>query len=532
MSVGEQSKATGRKPVSVADALRISRQHLEQGRFKAAEAIATQVANSQKAGNADAFHILGIAAFRQGHLTKAIRLTQKAVALAPRSAAFHSNLAEMCRLGGKRAQALKVAQRAVELDSRNAQAWNNLGVIHFDNGDFEAAERCYRRALQIDDKFASAWSNLGNALHRLQKDDEAHAALETATRLNPAYSEAYVNDALRYREAGALAEAEKRLESAIAANPKNANAHVTLSTVRFLRGAYAEGWREYEWRLALPGVVPRGLKGAPWRGEDLTGKHILVFCEQGLGDTIQFSRYLSRLSALQPGRISVLAQERLRPLLRQNFPAFDFVKRPPDDTDFHCPLLSLHGLLKLDPSDRTPMDAYLEAPADRAAQWKAQFLKHGRSEGGACVGRQFHASQRSQPVDACGGLAAAHGHRRVPFLQPADRSAAFRARRSRVALVDLSADVSTMPDTAAAISALDLVISVDTSLAHLAAALGTETWTMLSFVPDWRWGTGGEHAPWYSSMRLFRQASQRDWNSVVQSVGAALKEKTSGAAKV
>lgn len=531
MSVGEQSKATGRKPVSVADALRISRQHLEQGRFKAAEAIATQVANSQKAGNADAFHILGIAAFRQGQLTKAIRLTQKAVALAPRSAAFHSNLAEMCRLGGQRAQALKVAQRAVELDSRNAQAWNNLGVIHFDNGDFEAAERCYRRSLQIDDKFASAWSNLGNALHRLEKDDEAHAALETATRLNPAYSEAYVNDALCYREAGALAEAEQRLESAIAANPKNANAHVTLSTVRFLRGAYAEGWREYEWRLALPGVVPRGLKGAPWRGEDLAGKHILVFCEQGLGDTIQFSRYLSRLSALQPGRISVLAQERLRPLLRQNFPDFDFVKRPPDDTDFHCPLLSLHGLLKLDPSDRTPMDAYLEAPADRAAQWKARFagmdgLKVGLVWGGSLTHRNDH--NRSMPAEALRPLMDTKGCHFFS-LQIGPRLSELAALGP--ALVDLSADVSTMPDTAAAISALDLVISVDTSLAHLAAALGTETWTMLSFVPDWRWGTSGEAAPWYSSMRLFRQASQRDWNSVVQSVGAALKEKTSGAAK-
>lgn len=529
MSAGEQSKATGQKPVSVADALRIARQHLEQGRFKAAEALATQIANSRKTGQADAYHILGIVAFRQGHLPKAVRLTQKAVALAPRSAAFHSNLAEMFRLAGQRGQAIKVAQRAVELDSRNAQAWNNLGIIHFDNGDFDAAERCYRRSLQIDDKFASAWSNLGNALHRLQKDEEAHAAFATAIRLNPAYSEAFVNDALCYREAGALGEAEQALEAAIAANPKNANAHVSLSTVKFLRGACAEGWREYEWRLALPGVVPAGLKGAPWRGEDLAGKHILVFCEQGLGDTIHFARYLSRLAALQPAKVSVLAQERLRPLLRQNFPGFDFVKRPPDNTDFHCPMLSLHGLLKLDPADREPAMPYLTAPQDRVEQWRSRLsdmdgLKVGLVWGGSLTHRNDH--NRSMPAETLRPLMEVEG---CHFL-----SLQIGPRLSELAalgpgLVDLSADVSTMVDTAAAISALDLVISVDTSLAHLAAALGTETWTMLSFVPDWRWGMTGDKAPWYRSMRLFRQTSQRDWNSVVTSVSAALKSKAAAA---
>lgn len=510
--------------MSVDDALRMARELFQQGRAADAARIAQEVADF-RGGHPDAFHLLGVIAYQGGRLDRAIKFTEQAVRLAPQTAAFHSNLAEMCRLRGRLEQALAAGKRATELQPGNAQAWNNLGIIHFDRKDFAGAEACYRRALTLDERFGHAWNNLGNALVRLGRDEDAHQAFARAIALVPQYSEAMVNDGLCYREEGRFDLAGERLRQAIEANPNNANAHVSHAILQMLQGHEQEGLGEYEWRLALPGITPKGLPGQRWRGEPISGKRVFVFCEQGLGDTIQYLRYLTALAARRPETITVQVQPNLQRLVEDNFPFVKVVRNIPqaDDSDFHCALMSLPLLLAQPVVGASAQGAYLSAPSDQADAWRTRLnggtLKVGLAWAGSVTHKYDYS--RSIPADFLLPLLRTEG---CSFHGLQIGSKAASEPLIHKGMVDLSRDVGTMTATAAAISALDLVISIDTSIAHLAGALGKPVWMMLCRVPDWRWRLTGETTPIYGSMRIFRQPERGDWASVVEAVSHALTE--------
>lgn len=512
--------AAAKRWMSVDDALKLARDHMEAGRLPAAEKVAQEIADAQ-GRNADAFHLLGIIAYRQKRLDRAIKFIEKAIAIAPRTAAFHANLAEMYRLRGKTEPALAAGERAVALDPSNVQGWNNLGIIHYDRGDFAGAEQCYRKALAAAPAFAHAWNNLGNALTRLERDDEAHVAFATAISLQPQYSEAMVNDGLSYREEGQFDLAAERLRQAVDAHPKNANARISLAMLRMLRGDIDGGLPDYEWRLALPGARPKALPGELWRGGPLEGRRLFVYAEQGLGDTIQYLRYLKPLAMRRPGGISVQVQPGLQRLVELNFPYVDVVRAAPA-ADFHCALMSLPLLLAYPFGREEP--PYLVAPADQVEAFKARFAQYeGLKVGLVWAGNTAHKYDysRSMSAEALAPIFKVAGSRFFSLqigAKPAD------ARIVKADMIDLAKDVSNMTATAAAIAALDLVIGVDTSLVHLAGALGTPVWTLLASVPDWRWGLGTDATPIYRSMRLFRQRQRRDWAGVVGEVATALEQ--------
>lgn len=519
------AEAAPKRWMSVDEALKLARDLMDAGRLTEAEKVAQDVANGQ-GRNADAFHLIGIVAYRQGRLDRAIKFIEKAIELAPRTAAFHANLAEMYRLRGKTEPALAACERAVALDSRNSQAWNNFGIIHYDRGDFAKAEECYRKALAGNPQFAHAWNNLGNALVRLEREGEAHDAFQRAIALQTNYSEAMVNDGLNYREEGEFGLAAERLQQAIEANPKNANARISLAMLRMLQGDLKGGLAEYEWRLAMPGIRPRNLPGQLWRGEPIEGKRIFVHCEQGLGDTIHYLRFLKPLAARRPGAIILQTQASLQRLAELNFPFVEVVRSAPasDGADFHCALMSLPLLLSYPVERRDPQDAYLSAPGDQVEIFRNRFAgKGGLKVGLVWAGNTAHKYDysRSMPAERLLPLLKVEG---CHFYSLQIGSKPADAVLFKEGVTDLSKDVSNMMSTAAAIAALDLVIGVDTSLIHLAGALGTPVWTMLSRVPDWRWGLGGDTTPLYSSMRLFRQKQRRDWPGIVQDVAAALEQ--------
>ncbi|HEY4342973.1 MAG TPA: tetratricopeptide repeat-containing glycosyltransferase family protein [Parvibaculum sp.] len=509
--------------MSVDDALRLARDHLARGAFGEASRIAEQVAE-QKRGSADAFHIMAVSAFRAGRLDKAIVHAERATARAPKTSAFWSNLAEMLRRRGFIERGLSAARRSLTLDPRNAQGWNTLGILEFERRNFAEAERACRRALDIDPSAASSWNNLGNALCRLERDAEAHEAYARAISSRPAYYEAMVNDALCWREEADFARATARLDEALVASPRNANAHLCRAIVSFLKGETAQGRIEYEWRLALPRAVPRALPGKAWRGEEIAGRRIFVFAEQGLGDTIQSLRYLRRLLERRVASISFLAPRNLRNLVARNFPEIDVATRMPEagTVDYHCALMSLPLLLDGPAGTISPGTAYLTAEPERVAAWRERLAPfRGRKIGLVWAGNgtyqnDHNRSMRAQMFAPLLEVAGCH------FFGLQIGPAGAQVSALKPGVQDLGDRVSNMSETAAAIAALDLVISVDTSLAHLAGALGTPVWTLLPHVPDWRWGMEGKAHPLYGFMRLFRQKTRRDWAGVIADVRMAL----------
>ena len=522
---GRAEAGSSKRWMSVEDALNLAREYLDAGRLPEAEKIAQEVSDAQ-GRNADAAHLVGIIAYRQGRIERAIKFIEKAISIAPRVAAFHANLTEMYRLRGKLEPALAAGERAVALDPSNAQAWNNLGIVQFDRGNFAKAEPCYRKALAASPQFAHAWNNLGNALVRLDREREAHDAFAHAIALNPLYSEAMVNDGLCYREEGEFDLAAERLQQAIGVNPQNANARISLAMLHMLRGDLRGGLPEYEWRLAMPGMRPRVLPGQPWRGEPLEGKRLFVYCEQGLGDTIHFLRFLKPLAARRPASIALRVQSGLQRLVEENFPEIEVLRGAPaaDQADLHCALMSLPLLLSYPVEKREPQGPYLTAPADQVELFRQRFERYdGLKVGLVWAGNTTHKYDysRSMTADVLPPLLQAEGCHFFSLqigVKPAD------ARIVKDGMIDLSKEVSNMTATAGAIAALDLVIGVDTSLIHLAGALGTPVWTMLASVPDWRWGLGSDTTPLYGSMRLFRQKQRRDWPGVVRDVTDALTQ--------
>jgi len=516
----------GKRWLSVTDAIKLVQAHLQAGRVVNAEQVAADIV-AARPRNPDAHHLLGIAFYRQQKMEKAIKSIERAIDLAPATGAFHANLAEMYRLKGQPELGLAAGEKAVTLNPKDSQGWNNLGIIHFDRQDFVKAESCYRNAVLANENFGHAWNNLGNALVRLERDAEAHEAFARAILLTPNYSECMVNDGLSYREEGELDLAEERLRQAVQVNPRNANAQVSLAILQKLKGDYGRGMMGYEWRLALPEARRQNLPGQRWKGEAIAGKRLFVYAEQGLGDVIQYLRYLAPLAMRRPASIMVQVQPGLHKLAELSLPGVQFVKNPParDQVDLHCAIMSLPFLLRLPILPAEPQGKYLTAPEDMRISFRERFAKYeGLKVGLVWQGNTSHKfdHHRSMPgefllpligVPDCHFFSLQIGHKAAdgPFLDSG--------------LVDLSKDVSSMTATAAAICELDLVIAVDTSLAHLAGALGAPVWTALSHVPDWRWGLAANTTPLYRSMHLFRQAGRRDWASVVAQMEAPLREK-------
>ncbi|MCE9648445.1 MAG: tetratricopeptide repeat protein [Parvibaculum sp.] len=511
--------------MSMDGALRLARTHLERGNLGEAENVAQQIA-AHKGGHPDAFHIMAIAAFRGGRLDKAIANAQQAVARAPKTAAFWSNLAEMLRRRGFVERGHSAARRAVTLDPGHVAGWNNLGILEFERGNFAAAADACRRALALDGEAANSWNNLGNALARLERDGEAHEAYGRAIALRPGYSEAMVNDALCWREEAEFERAGARLDQAIVASPRSANAHLSRAMVNFLRGETARARIEYEWRLALPRAAPDGLPGARWQGEAIAGKRIFVFSEQGLGDTIQSLRHLPALAARGAASISLFVPRNLRGLAAHNFPHVEVVSRLPGAgaADYHCASMSLPLLLDGPAGEVVSGEPYLAVEPEKAAVWRDRLQAfQGRKIGLVWAGNGSYQNDHNRSMKAAmlAPLLDAPG---CSFFSLQIGPAATQVSALKPRIEDLGPRVPNMSETAAAISALDLVISVDTSLAHLAGALGKPVWTMLPHVPDWRWGMDGAAHPLYRTMRLFRQRSRRDWPGVVAEMRAALEE--------
>ena len=438
--------------------------------------------------HADSRHLLGVLAHQIGNSEVAEQLIRDAIALEPMQAAFHTNLGNVLRAQGRWSDALAALERSLELDPGAPQA-------HYD---------------------------LASVLAALDRPEAAVGHFRQAVTLRPGYAQAYNDLATVLKSKGELDAAIDGFQSAIRADLGYAKAHANLGMALLARGDFAEGWREYEWRWDAGGgfAARRDFTQPQWRGEAGHGRTLLVHAEQGFGDAIQFCRYVP-LAAARGFRLVLEVHPELVRLMRGLDGIDQVIARgePLPAFDLHCPMLSLPLAFGTTLESIPAAVPYLSVDADLARDWRTRLGEAaGLKVGIACAGGRRTASdaQRSLSPDLLGPLVAAPGVQ-VFSLQKDEPPPA--------GVMDLMADAKDFADTAALIANLDLVISVDTAVAHLAGALGKPVWLLDRFDPDWRWLTGRQDTPWYPSLKIFRQPSPGDWKGVLDAVLADLRSR-------
>jgi hypothetical protein len=399
-------------------------------------------------------------------------------------------------------------------------------------GRLEEARQHLERAVRLKPDFAYAWSNLGSALLELDQVDEAIICGQRAIALQPHLAPAYVNLGAAWLRQGLLEKALEAYRWAVNQRPDLANARNTLGIMQLLSGQYEEGWKEYEQRWNDPDWTKywRHIPVPQWDGQPLAGGTLWLHTEQGLGDTMHFFRYLARVGErVGAGRVALVCPPALMRLLKSApdcpvaivaYETWDFANLP--STDRFLPLTSLPAVLGLYEPLGMPRP-YLEADPALRARWRSRLaglpgLKVGVVWAGSSVHRRDR--QRSLPLAQLSPLFRLPG---VTFVSAQIGPQTIGEDLSSVGVIDVSADISDLADTAALFAELDLIISADTATAHLAGALGRPVWTLLPALPDWRWGLEGDETPWYPSMRLFRQKTAGNWAEVIESVAFELR---------
>jgi tetratricopeptide (TPR) repeat protein len=472
---------------------------------------------------AQAYLNLGNLLHRAGRLNESGGCFREAVKLAPNNGSAHNNLAAVLLEFGRAEEAEKHARLAVQLQPMNAVTHNTLAFALIEQRRFTEAEPFCHEARRLDPTLPEAHNNLGIVFQELGLFEASERAHRDALKARPAYADAYSNLALVLRMMNRVDEAIAAGQEAIRLNHDLADAHSNLSLALLLAGRYEEAWPEYEWRWKLSRFAkPPEFDKPRWSGEPLEGRTLLVHAEQGLGDTIQFCRYLPMLA--DQGPVYLLAPASLATLLR-TLPGIAGVIAEGDEMpefDFVCPLLSLPGIVGTT-SETIPGEVpYLTADPDRVAFWR----EHVKPLKGLRVGLVWAGGEtlisdrrRSLKLAQLAKLAQVEG---VDFISLQKGDAAKQKSASSATLHDWTDELSDFADTAALIETLDLVVSVDTAVAHLAGALAKPVWLLNRFDTDWRWLLGRDDSPWYPTLRQFRQTKPGDWAGVLDRVAEEL----------
>jgi tetratricopeptide (TPR) repeat protein len=458
-----------------------------------------------------------------GRLDEARDALERAIALKPDSAAAHIGLGNVLRAGGAAEAALEEYERAGLLAPGDIAAHSNQGLALKDLGRPEAALIRFRRALAVNPGAAEVHFNLGNTLRETGALEDAAEALARAVDLDPGHNRARANLGVTLRDLGRLDEALACFDAAIARDPGHADAHWNRALTLLLAGDFERGWAEYEWRWRATGMTPRDFPQPMWDGAPPEWRTILLHAEQGMGDCLHFIRY-APLVAAKGAKVVVECPAPLVGLVRSCAGIAEVVARGAElpEFDLHAPLMSLPGLLATR-GDTIPAETpYLRAPEHATtALEKVLAAPAGRINIGIVwAGNPAHDNDRNRSCDPAlfSRLAEIPGVA-LYSLQKDDRTGALAAPPLAA---DLSPVLEDFSDTAYAVAKLDLVVTVDTALAHLAGALGRPVWLALPFAPEWRWQLGRGDSPWYPSMRLFRQSRPGDWAGVFERIAQAL----------
>jgi tetratricopeptide (TPR) repeat protein len=426
-------------------------------------------------------------------------------------------------------EALASYDRALTLRPDYTEALSNRGNTLKELKRFQEALASYDRALRLRPDYAEALSNRGITLKELKRFWEALASYDRALALRPDFPEALSNRGITLKELKRFEEALASYDRALALRPDYADALNNEAHCRLLISDFGRGWEQHEWRWETEQLRSgkRNFSQPQWTGQkNIAGETILLHAEQGFGDTIQFCRYVP-LVAARAGRVILEVPKPLHELMSTLAGALQIVSRgdPLPDFDIHCPLLSLPlafgTRLETIPS-QTP---YLHASSQAVTDWNARLAPRSRPRIGlAWSGRSMHRNDHNRSIALSALLPLLDFKTTYVSLQRDVRAGDAIVLQQRTDLLQFSDELKTFSDTAALISNLDLIISVDTSVAHLAGALRKPVWLLLPYVPDWRWLLDRDDNPWYPTARLFRQNDAREWDNVIARVRAALDD--------
>ncbi|MHB1560332.1 MAG: tetratricopeptide repeat protein [Isosphaeraceae bacterium] len=436
-------------------------------------------------------------------------------------------LGGIAQLRGRLADAEACYRRAIRLAPDLPDAHNNLAVALQATGRGDEALDSLRRAIVLRPDYAEAYNNLGNVLHDRGALNEAIGAYHRALSLRPDYVEAHHNLGNVLRSAGRTAESIACFDRALALRPDAAMIHLSRAMALLEMQDYRRGWPEYEWRLKCPRwEIPR-FDRPMWDGGPLEGRTILLYADHGLGDSIQFIRYAPMVRD-RGARVVVSCPGAAARLLAtcEGVELVVVDRTPLPEFDVYAPLMSLPGLLGTDAASIPVSVPYLSADPVLVRSWAAALPATDElCIGVAWQGNPTHPRDRfrSFPLERLAPIAARPGVR-LYSLQKAHGRQQLAALAGRFLVDDLADSLGDLMDTAAVVSSLDLVIAADTSVAHLAGALGVPVWVALPFAADWRWIPRRDDNPWYPTMRLFRQRDWGDWDDVFARMAAALGE--------
>jgi hypothetical protein len=389
---------------------------------------------------------------------------------------------------------------------------------------FDDALAACDQALAVRPDYAEALSNRGVTLRELQRFEEAIDSFDRALAARPDYAEALSNRGVTLQELQRLDAAFASYDRAIAVRSDYAEAHWNKALLQLQTGCFRDGWRGYEWRRKLDSWVARPFAAPEWQGEDIAGQRLLLYAEQGFGDTIQFARYVP-LVAARGARVVLEVQPALKSLLAGLGGVETLVAKggPLPPFDRQCPLLSLPLRFGASLEAIPATVPYLHAPNDKIDAWQQRLPLDTALVGLVWSGNPAYTRDHDRSI-AFAQLAPLLAVPDVRFvsLQKEVRAGDARALQDHPDVIDLRADLKDFVDTAAVIAQLDLIITVDTAVAHLAGAMGKPVWVLLPFLPDFRWLLDRDDSPWYPSARLFRKSATRNWDDVVARVAHEL----------
>jgi Tfp pilus assembly protein PilF len=443
-----------------AQLMQLATEHEQAGRLDQAESILRHVI-ADIPDHAPALHLMGIVAFKQDRIEESVRLMERSIALAPIEALYHRNICEVYRVLGRLDEALAAGTRAASLAPQDVHCHHNLGVLRY---------------------------------HRLDLDE-------------------------------AIASGER----AIALDPNFAGAHFGIAEASLLRGDFARGWAEYEWRMKLANAPPLlpPTDRPQWDGGPIGEGTLLLIADQGYGDVIQFARYIP-WAAARCSRIAIACSAELHPVIQQQAggsPLFDHWERAPQFSCY-CPLSGLPRLAGTTLDTIPGGVPYVRSDPAKSARWAERLdalaPRGYRRIGIAWAGRPTHHNDRNRSTTLA-TFAPLTELRGIAFvsLQKSPPQAQIGGYWGRAPLINLGPEIHDFGDTMAVVECLERVITVDTSVAHLAGAMGKAAWVMLPYAPDWRWLLQRADSPWYPAHRLFRQGPDRSWERVI---GAIVKE--------
>jgi len=502
----------------ISEKINLARQQWRSGQLKLAEESSNQIL-AIDADQPEAFHLLGLIYHQTGKSDMAADFITRAIALNSHIPEYHYNLGIIFSALGKTEDAVRSYQACLHLKPDYADALNNLGLILYEQNRFEESIIMFQQSIRANPDLTNAWYNLGMTLQAQGRPEEAISAYNQVLKVIP----------------------------------DSAETHFNRSISLLLTGNFAEGWDEYEWRFRSSGKKTDGLPGKclmRWDGTCLNRKRILVNDEQGIGDTLQFMRYLPMLKE----RGATVIFETSKPLksLLEKFPGIDelVVPLPAEmsriEFDLYVPLMSLPGIFKTN-LDNIPDRVPYIFPNDKKVKfWQDRINKHtfnvgivwagnpaAKYERGGMSGLEhlnlLWAGNPSSKIAACRSnslecFAPLVGIEDVQLygLQKGAAAGQAQALSNSINVTNLGEELEDFSDTAGVIENLDLIISVDTSVAHLAGAMGKPVWVLIPYAPDWRWMLEREDSPWYPTMRLFRQQRRGDWDHVFARVANEL----------